>query len=326
MQKRSLIPSRIIQSINMGISSRKEEFVDYIKNLQQHICGALEAEEPGAKFIIDDWERETFGYGSSRVISNGEVLEKGGVNISVVGGPLPPSLQEKFDVPESNFFACGLSLVIHPKNPFCPTVHANYRYFELYDKTTGEVKDQWFGGGADLTPYYLFPEDAKHFHEVHKTVCDVFDSSYYPTFKKECDEYFFNHHRNEARGIGGLFFDYLRSDESHTVDDLFRFSERAGFAFTDAYIPILNKRKTMEFGDDHRYWQELRRGRYVEFNLIHDRGTLFGLKTKGRIESILMSLPPRVRWDYNAHPEPNSQEAFLLEHLKPIDWINYNID
>ncbi len=308
------------------ISSRKEEFVDFIKTLQQHICDSLENQEPTATFVVDNWERDTFGYGSTRVLSDGEVLEKAGVNISVVGGPLPSSLQEKFETSESDFFACGISLVIHPKNPFCPTVHANYRYFELYDKVSGELKDQWFGGGADLTPYYLFPEDAKHFHEIHKHACDATNPAFYPKFKKQCDDYFFNHHRNETRGIGGLFFDYLRVDDSHSVDTLLNFSRDAGGAFIDAYIPILNKRKGMPYNDQHRYWQELRRGRYVEFNLIHDRGTLFGLKTKGRIESILMSLPPRVRWDYNVQPEPNSKEAKLLDHLKPVDWINFKID
>ncbi|WP_421773840.1 oxygen-dependent coproporphyrinogen oxidase [Gracilimonas sp.] len=305
------------------LKSKKEEFSRSVKDVQQHICDELEAVDGAQKFRIEDWEREGFGGGSTRIIADGEVIEKGGVNVSAVGGPLPEAMQKKFEVPESEFFATGVSLVIHPRNPFVPTVHANFRYFELYDKDTGELKDQWFGGGADMTPYYLFPEDAKHFHQVLKKVCDRFDPNYYPDFKAECDAYFYNHHRDEARGIGGLFFDYQRPDENRTADDLFEFSKAAGFAFTDAYLPIMKKRKDHEYEQKHRDWQEIRRGRYVEFNLIHDRGTLFGLKTKGRIESILMSLPPKVQWVYDHHPEANSPEAELVEHLKPVDWINY---
>ncbi|MEO1023349.1 MAG: oxygen-dependent coproporphyrinogen oxidase [Bacteroidota bacterium] len=302
--------------------SRKDEFTAFIKSVQQHICDGIEQHEPTRKFVIDDWKRDGFGYGSTRVLSDGDVIEKGGVNISVVGGELPESLRDKLGVEDSEFFACGISLVIHPKNPFAPTVHANYRYFEMYDKETKAIKDQWFGGGADLTPYYLFPEDAIHFHTIHKDVCDQFDDTFYSRFKSECDAYFFNHHRNESRGIGGLFFDYLRPTDTDHLDHLFSFCKTAGYAFTDAYLPILSRRKDMTYTPENRYWQELRRGRYVEFNLIHDRGTLFGLKTKGRIESILMSLPPRVRWDYDTHPETGTPEAELLAHLRPVDWIN----
>ncbi|MTI88105.1 MAG: oxygen-dependent coproporphyrinogen oxidase [Balneolaceae bacterium] len=305
------------------LDSKKEDFSAFVSNVQQHICNSLEAVDGAHNFRIEDWEREGFGHGSTRIISEGNVIEKGGVNVSVVKSTLPEVLQKKLNVEESKFFVTGVSLVIHPKNPFVPTVHANYRYFELYDHQTGELKDQWFGGGADLTPYYLFTEDARHFHQTHKDVCDQFDPGFYPQFKKECDEYFYNHHRNESRGIGGLFFDYMRPNEQHSAHQLFQFAEKAGYAFTDAYLPILTKRKDHEWNEEHRFWQEVRRGRYVEFNLIHDRGTLFGLKTKGRIESILMSLPPKVRWVYNHQPETGSPEAKLVEHLKPIDWINY---
>ena len=308
--------------MSIHLQSKKKAFIEYVKDVQQHICDEIEAVD-GSKFQIENWEREDFGYGSTRVLSGGDVIEKGGVNISVVGGKLPEAMKEQFKVDEAAFFATGVSLVLHPRNPFAPTVHANYRYFELYDESGKELKDIWFGGGADLTPYYLFPEDAKHFHLVHKQVCDSFDPNFYPRFKKECDEYFFNHHRNESRGIGGLFFDYLRPDEEQSADTLFEFSKAAGFAFTDAYIPILKRRIKMEYEEKHRYWQEIRRGRYVEFNLIHDRGTLFGLKTNGRIESILMSLPPQVRWEYDYHPESGSEEEELVKHLKPVDWINY---
>lgn len=309
--------------MNEQLSSVKSQFTRFVTDVQKHICEEIEAVEGTQKFLIENWEREGFGGGSTRIIEDGEVIEKGGVNVSTVGGALPESMQKKFEVPESEFFATGVSLVIHPRNPFAPTVHANYRYFELYEKDTGELRDQWFGGGADMTPYYLFPDDAKHFHQIHKEVCDCFNPKYYPDFKSECDAYFYNHHRDEARGIGGLFFDYQRPCESKSVQELFEFAKAAGFAFTDAYIPILKKRKNIEFNEKHRRWQEIRRGRYVEFNLIHDRGTLFGLKTKGRIESILMSLPPQVRWVYDHHAEPGSPEAKMIEHLKPIDWINY---
>lgn len=305
------------------LSPKREAFSDFVSDVQQHICDTLEAIEGTTKFRIEDWEREGFGHGSTRIIEDGEVIEKGGVNVSKVESTLPPVLQEKLGVAESEFFVTGVSLVIHPRNPFAPTVHANYRYFELYDARDGSLKDQWFGGGADMTPYYLFPEDARHFHAVHKEICDKYDPQYYPEFKKECDEYFYNHHRNESRGIGGLFFDYQRPDENRSADELYNFARDAGYAFTDAYIPILKKRMDNDYTDEHRYWQEVRRGRYVEFNLIHDRGTLFGLKTGGRIESILMSLPPEVRWVYDHHPEPGSPEAELVEHLKPVDWINY---
>ncbi len=303
--------------------SKKDEFIKFVSDVQEHICEKVEAIDGKAKFQIDDWTRDGFGYGSTRVISDGAVIEKGGVNFSVVGGELPKALQEKFEVDEASFFASGISLVLHPQNPFAPTVHANYRYFELYDRESESLKDLWFGGGADMTPYYLFDEDAVHFHETHKDICDQFDESFYPKFKEECDNYFLNHHREESRGIGGIFFDYMRPTEEMSSDDLFEFAKTAGFGFTDAYLPILEKRKDMEFTEEQRYWQEIRRGRYVEFNLIHDRGTLFGLKTKGRIESILMSLPPRVRWDYNFIPEEGSEEERLLERLKnPIDWVS----
>lgn len=305
-----------------NLKSQKEEFIKYVSDVQQHICDEIEAID-GKTFKIENWEREGFGYGSTRILSDGNVIEKGGVNTSMVGGKLPEAMKKRFGVEESTFFATGVSLVLHPKNPFAPTVHANYRYFELYDEKSGKLKDQWFGGGADLTPYYLFPEDAKHFHQIHKEACDQFDPEYYPKFKKECDEYFYNHHRNESRGLGGIFFDYLRPDKSHSAEDLLEFSKAAGFAFTEAYLPILKKRKDAEFDEQNRFWQEIRRGRYVEFNLIHDRGTLFGLKTKGRIESILMSLPPQVRWEYDYQPEEGSPEAKLLEHLRPIDWVDY---
>ena len=230
-------------------------------------------------------------------------------------------MQKQLGVSNSDFFACGISLVLHPKNPMVPTVHANFRYFELYDKDN-KIVDQWFGGGLDLTPYYLFEEDATHFHQVCKNVCDNHDAHFYTNYKQKCDAYFWNHHRDEARGIGGLFFDYCRPDDMHTLEKWYAFVTDMGNAFLTAYLPIVQKRKALPFSKAQRQWQELRRGRYVEFNLVHDKGTLFGLKTKGRIESILMSLPPTVQWAYDHQAEKDSEEAKLLTVLKkPIDWV-----
>jgi len=249
------------------------------------------------------------------------VIEKGGVNISAVHGPLPKSMQEYFKVKDVDFFACGLSLVLHPVNPMVPTVHANWRYFEMYDEK-GNTVDQWFGGGQDLTPYYLFEEDVRHFHQTCKTVCDSFHTDLYPDFKQKCDAYFFNKHRNEARGVGGLFFDYLKEEGSFSLTDRYDFVTAVGNSFLEAFTPILKKRKDLHYTPAQRNWQEIRRGRYVEFNLVHDKGTLFGLRTNGRIESILMSLPPKVQWHYDHHPEEGSEEARLLEVLKsPKNWV-----
>jgi coproporphyrinogen III oxidase len=298
----------------------KDKFYAYIQELQDRITSALEAEDGKAKFREDLWERSEGGGGRTRVIEGGNVFEKGGVNISAVHGPLPESMQTYFGVGEVDFFACGLSLVLHPVNPMVPTVHANWRYFEMYDKS-GSVVDQWFGGGQDLTPYYLYESDAVHFHQVCKQACDAHDVSFYPEYKQKCDAYFWNHHRGEARGVGGLFFDYLRPNSQHSVQDWYAFVTGVGDSFLEAYLPIVQARKRIPFEPRHREWQEVRRGRYVEFNLVHDKGTLFGLRTNGRIESILMSLPPVVQWRYDHHPETGTEEARLLEVLKkPRKW------
>ena len=301
---------------------KKEDFIQFIEALQTQICTALETEDGIAHFERDQWQRDGGGGGSTRVIQNGNVFEKGGVNTSAVYGDVSPSLAQQLPTKGSSFFACGISLVIHPLNPKVPTVHANFRYFELYDEQK-KVVDSWFGGGADLTPYYLKEEDAIHFHQTFKDASDPFDVSFYPTFKKQCDEYFVNRHRgDESRGIGGIFYDYLRADENHSADFWFEFSKANGQAFLNAYLPIVKKRKNDAFTEKETYWQELRRGRYVEFNLIHDRGTLFGLKSNGRTESILMSLPPRVRFDYHDAPEKNSEEEKLVNILRqPKNWI-----
>jgi len=299
----------------------KNKFYQYIEGLQDKIVAGLEQIDGEATFQEDLWEREEGGGGRTRVIENGAVFEKGGVNISAVHGPLAPAMQKYFNVGEVDFFACGLSLVIHPKNPMVPTVHANWRYFEMYDKQ-GNVIDQWFGGGQDLTPYYLFEEDAKHFHEVCKRSCDHHNSTFYSEYKQKCDEYFWNSHRDEARGIGGLFFDYCKASEEMNIEDWYNFVTEVGDSFLDAYVPIVERRKGLPYTKENRDWQEIRRGRYVEFNLVHDKGTLFGLKTNGRIESILMSLPPHVQWVYDHHPEPGSEEAILLNVLEnPRTWV-----
>ncbi len=299
----------------------KEKFYLYIKNLQDTICSKLEEIDGKSKFQEDIWERPEGGGGRTRVISNGKVFEKGGVNISSVNGPLPETMQKYFGVQKADFFACGLSLVLHPKNPMVPTVHANWRYFEMYDKS-GKKVNSWFGGGQDLTPYYLFNEDAKHFHIICKKACDKHDPNFYKTYKKQCDDYFWNAHRNEARGIGGLFFDRCSESNEISMQNWYDFVTEVGNSFLNSYVPLVEKRMNIKFTQKQRNWQEIRRGRYVEFNLIHDKGTLFGLKTNGRIESILMSLPPYVQWHYNHNPEDESEESKLLEVLMhPVDWV-----
>ncbi len=299
----------------------KEKFQKYIQELQNTICSKLEAIDGSATFQEDLWQRKEGGGGRTRVIENGAVFEKGGVNISSVHGKLPEALQKNFGVSDSNFFACGLSLVIHPKSPLVPTVHANWRYFEMYDEQ-GNIVTQWFGGGQDLTPYYLFEEDAVHFHKICKEVCDKHSPEFYSKYKKRCDEYFYNAHRNEARGIGGLFFDYLKETADFSLEDRYNFVTEVGNSFLTCYVPIVEKRKSLSYTITQRNWQEIRRGRYVEFNLVHDKGTLFGLKTNGRIESILMSLPPHVQWQYNHTPEKGSEEEKLVHVLQqPKNWI-----
>lgn len=299
----------------------KQNWIEYIHDLQDKICSALEDVDGKARFFEDRWERPEGGGGKTRVIANGNVFEKGGVNTSIVFGDVTDAMKATLKIDGRKWFACGLSLVIHPINPFVPTVHCNYRMFELYSESD-EVLDRWFGGGTDLTPYYLIEEDAKHFHQTYKNVCARFDTSFYDKFKKVCDDYFVNLHRNnERRGIGGIFYDYQRPDEKYDVDFWMNFGKACGDAFIPSYIPIVEKRKNQLYTAENKHWQEIRRGRYVEFNLVHDRGTLFGLKTNGRIESILMSLPPTVRFEYNYQPKPNSEEDKLLQVcLQPKDW------
>jgi coproporphyrinogen III oxidase len=301
----------------------RDQWVEHIHSLQDKICRGLEKTDGRAVFREDLWSRgENGGGGRTRIIEGGHVFEKGGVNTSVVQGHVTEIMRSQLKIEGDHWFAAGLSLVIHPLNPYVPTIHANWRYFELYD-TDGTLTDSWFGGGSDLTPYYLFSEDAVHFHSVLKNALDPFDKCFYSAFKKECDAYFSNHHRQgETRGIGGIFYDYLRPGGALSGNRLFHLQQSCGESFLEAYLPIVSRRKEMAYGEKEIFWQEIRRGRYVEFNLIHDRGTLFGLKTNGRTESILMSLPPRARWVYNYQPEPGSAESHLLDVcLNPRDWI-----
>ena len=295
-----------------------------VRGAQDKICKEITRVD-GTSFREDTWEREgdDGGGGCSRVLQGGRVFEKAGVNVSVVHGTLSEEAAAKMGGGKElgnehlDFFATGVSLVLHPHNPNAPTVHANYRYFER-----GEAENPaawWFGGGADLTPSYLFEEDAAHFHRVHKEACDQHSLEYHPKFKKWCDEYFYIPHRAETRGLGGIFFDNL-SDGS--PDDLLAFVQSCADAFLPAYIPIVERRQDMPFTDAQKNWQQIRRGRYVEFNLVYDRGTTFGLRTGGRTESILMSLPLTARWEYDPQPEEGTPEAALVDILaNPRDWV-----
>ncbi len=290
----------------------RDSIVEYLRGLQDRICQGLADLDGKARFREDSWQREGGGGGRTRVLTDGGLFEKAGVNFSDVHGQMAEEFAKQIPGEGRDFTAAGVSLVLHPRNPQVPTVHANFRFL-----TKGQR--QWFGGGADLTPYYPFREDVIHFHRVWKQVCErhaaVVD---YRRLKKWCDEYFFLPHRNEARGVGGIFFDYLEGD----LAALFAFVRDAGDAFLDAYLPIARRRQQEPYTDAERAFQEFRRGRYVEFNLLYDRGTIFGLKTGGRTESILMSLPPVVRWHYDYRPEAGSREAELYEYLKPRDWAD----
>jgi coproporphyrinogen III oxidase len=292
---------------------------EYLLRLQNNICDELEAEDGQAQFIEDAWEREQGGGGRTRVLNEGAVFEQAGVNFShVFGSQMPASATaHRPELAGRKFQAMGVSLVIHPRNPYIPTSHANVRFFIAEKEGTDPI--WWFGGGFDLTPYYPFEDDVIHWHRVARDACEPFGKDVYPRFKKWCDEYFYLKHRNETRGVGGLFFDDLNE---WGFDKSFDFMQSIGNHYIKAYRPIVARRKDTEYGSRERDFQLYRRGRYVEFNLVYDRGTLFGLQTGGRTESILMSLPPLVSWKYNWQPEPGSPEANLYqEYLKPKDWL-----
>jgi coproporphyrinogen III oxidase len=290
----------------------RERAQKFFEELQDRICRGLETADGAARFREDTWERLGGGGGRTRVMVDGAVFEKAGVNFSAVYGDLPEAYAARIELGSgSSFFATGVSLVLHPRNPHVPTVHANFRYLEKGDAA-------WFGGGADLTPYYPVREDVVHFHQMLKDACDRHNADYYPRFKKWCDEYFFIRHREETRGVGGIFFDYLQGD----LDALFAFVRDAGEAFLPAYVPIVEKRKSLPYTEREREFQLIRRGRYAEFNLVYDRGTIFGLETRGRTESILMSLPPLASWIYDYHPDPDTPEAEAWNYFRPHDWLD----
>ena len=299
-------------------SEQVETVERYLRELQDRICHAVEQVDGQARFVEDAWTRPAGGGGRTRVLREGAVFEQAGVNFSLVhGDKLPPSATaHRPELAGGGFIATGVSLVLHPRNPYVPTTHANVRYFEAQKEGVAPV--WWFGGGFDLTPFYPFDEDVKHWHQVAHDLCEPFGIDVYPRYKKWCDEYFYLKHRAETRGVGGLFFDDLNEGG---FDRCFAYLQAVGQGFLDAYMPIVERRKDTPFGEREREFQLYRRGRYVEFNLVYDRGTLFGLQSGGRTESILMSLPPRVRFEYAYQPQEGSPEARLADYLKPREWV-----
>lgn len=294
----------------------KIEIESWFRGLQSSICQSLEELDGVAKFQSDKWEREGGGGGLSRVIENGNLLEKGGVNFSAVSGATPENILAALNLPKTDFYATGVSIVLHPVNPFVPIIHMNVRYFEMSNGV------YWFGGGIDLTPHYVYEEDARFFHQSLKDACDKTDAGYYPKFKKWADDYFFIKHRDETRGVGGIFFDRLSEGENRTKDQLFGFVQEVGNTFVPVYSTIAQRHMQRTYTEKEKQWQLLRRGRYVEFNLVYDKGTKFGLDTNGRTESILMSLPQTASWIYNFIPETGSEEEKTLSLLKKeIDWL-----
>lgn len=301
----------------------KEAISQYLKELQDHICKELEIADDKGKFKEDVWEHASGGGGRSRIISKGRIIEKGGVNFSEVTGKATDSIKKTLELKsDADYYATGVSIVLHPDNPFVPIIHMNVRYFEL---STGQ---SWFGGGIDLTPHYIDPKQSKIFHERLKSVCDNTDSAFYPAFKKWADEYFFIRHREESRGIGGIFYDYLKPDEiipqtgtKHSKEQLFNFMKGVGDVFVPLYLEMIQNNHSKAFTSEEKKWQLIRRGRYAEFNLVWDRGTRFGLESNGRIESILMSLPPQASWDYNFEPKEGTKEYETQQFLKTVtDW------
>ncbi|MFN0050344.1 MAG: oxygen-dependent coproporphyrinogen oxidase [Cytophagales bacterium] len=293
----------------------KEQIKSWFEGLQDRICAAIEVTDGKAKFQQDVWQHHDEGGGRTRLIQNGNILAKAGVNFSAVGGKTPDKILEALKLENANFFATGVSIVMHPINPFVPIIHMNVRYFEM---TNGVY---WFGGGIDLTPHYVNEADAQFFHQTLKNACDKHDLNYYPKFKTWADDYFFIKHRNETRGIGGIFFDHLKEDESHSKADIWAFVQEIGDTFIKIYPYLMTKNASHHYDGAHLKWQNMRRGRYVEFNLVYDKGTKFGLDTNGRTESILMSMPPLAAWEYDFVPEIDSPESKTLDLLKKgVDW------
>jgi coproporphyrinogen III oxidase len=300
-----------------------KNIVEYLLSLQNNICKGLEMLDGKAKFNTDTWQRAEGGGGITRVIENGNVFEKGGVNFSHVHGKLPEVIKTEVarNAGAEYFDATGVSIVIHTQNPYVPIIHMNVRYFRMSDKENGSILDEWFGGGIDLSPAYPNEADTRHLHTVLKNECDEYDASFYTQFKKQCDDYFTIKHRNEMRGVGGIFFDHLRPKDAADKQNLFSFLQAVGNSFLQIYTPIVNRNKERSFTKKNKEWQFIRRGRYAEFNLVYDRGTHFGLRTNGRIESILMSLPPHAEWKYDYHPEIESEEGKALSFFQPRDWF-----
>jgi coproporphyrinogen III oxidase len=300
------------------MSDQADQAETYLRGLQDRICLAIEKVDGGAQFKQDAWQRESGGGGRTRVLRDGAVFEQAGVNFShTLGKTLPPAATaRKPELAGSPYMAASVSLVLHPRNPYVPTCHANVRYFEAI-KPDGEVV-WWFGGGFDLTPFYPFDDDVQHWHTVARDLCAPFGADVYPRFKRACDDYFYLKHRDETRGVGGLFYDDMNEGGFKSC---FAFMQAVGQGLIDGYVPIVERRKDTPYSERERAFQLYRRGRYVEFNLVYDRGTLFGLQSGGRTESILMSLPPLVRFEYDYRPEPGSPEAKLADYLKPRDWL-----
>lgn len=295
----------------------KQSIQEWFQGLQDQICTTLEQEDGKATFKQDQWERPGGGGGKSRVITEGNVIEKGGVNFSAVHGPTPEKILSALNLDAADFFATGVSIVMHPVSPMVPIIHMNVRYFEMSNGT------YWFGGGIDLTPHYVVENDAKMFHETLKSTCDRFDQDYYTKFKKWADDYFYIKHRQETRGIGGIFFDRLSGKTDEEKLSLWKFVQAVGETFAPVYTQLIAKNKDLQYGPTQETWQRLRRGRYVEFNLVYDKGTKFGLDTDGRTESILMSMPPIAKWEYDHQTTPKSAEANTLSLLKKdIDWAH----
>lgn len=295
----------------------KQEIENWFKSLQDSICESLEASDGGGKFQEDKWDRPEGGGGRTRILQNGDVIEKGGVNFSAVHGPTPDKILKALGLEQADFYATGVSIVMHPKSPMVPIIHMNVRYFEMSNGV------RWFGGGIDLTPHYVIDEDAKWFHSLLKKACDNHDSEFYDTFKKWADDYFYIKHRKETRGVGGIFFDRLMENDQFSINNRWEFVKEIGSQFAPIYTQLIKDNRDKTFDDNQKQWQYMRRGRYVEFNLVLDKGTKFGLDTDGRTESILMSLPPQANWEYMHEVKPHSPEAHTLSKLKKgIDWLS----
>ena len=301
----------------------KEQIAADYRQIQDEICTALEVTDGKATFVEELWQREGGGGGRTRVIQDGNVLEKGGVNFSAVHGQLPHNIKKALNVEQDDFFATGVSIVIHPNHPLVPIIHMNIRYFEMpssFNNATSPIR--WFGGGIDLTPHYVVEDDARYFHQQLKNVCDRFNYDFYHRFKEWADNYFFIKHREETRGIGGIFYDRLTATENMSWEQVLEFSKALGRTFAPTYTELVNRSRDKEFTEEQQQWQYQRRSRYTEFNLVYDAGTKFGLETNGRIESILMSLPPTAKWIYNYQPLPGSEEEKTLSLLKKgINWV-----